>query len=121
MVCSALQDNNGLLIDPDGRIYKCWGLIGKEQFVVGELDKEEFKPIYYKFVGRNPLHYEKCRNCDILPFCGGGCFHEAYYRTGDPFNPICGFTFSKEVLEMVLKLYAIDRYKKILEEKSIFI
>ncbi|MGB9718407.1 MAG: SPASM domain-containing protein [Thermoproteota archaeon] len=70
-ICSAIRENSQL-IDPTGRIYKCWALVGKEEFAVGNID-EEYKPTFYEFVMRIQQTLQRCRGCSILPFCNGGC------------------------------------------------
>jgi len=118
-LCSAMQENS-LLIDPVGDLYKCWGLVGKKTFVVGSIYEEKYKPIFYEFITRSPLISQKCRLCNILPYCNGACLYEAYWKTGSPFNIICSEVFGKEALEKILKLYVMDRYKSLLKEKGLY-
>lgn len=71
-----LDHYNSFVLDPEGNVYKCWDLIGQKDFSLGNIkDCYDFtkSPIYYKFLNYNPLDYEECRNCMILPNCLGGC------------------------------------------------
>jgi uncharacterized protein len=113
IICSALQAHS-FIIDPTGEIYKCWALVGKKEYSVGSIYEDKFKPTYYKFVARmTPLPIQ-CHGCSILPYCNGGCLYEAYYKTKNPFNIVCGEIFSRQSLEILCKLYVIDRYKELL-------
>ena len=118
-LCSALQENSQI-IDPKGDIYKCWAFVGLKQYIVGSIYSNKYKPIYYAFLTKMQPIPVKCRNCNILPYCNGGCLYEAYYMTKDPFNIICGGTFSRDSLEKIVKLYVIERYRKILKEKGLW-
>jgi len=117
-VCSAIT-NTSRIIDPLGKIYKCWGLVGMDQFSVGDVFEGENSLAYVKFVGRNPLHFSRCRKCNILPYCNGGCLYESYFKIGDPFKIACGTVFGRETLKTIIKLYVMDRYKDILKKKGI--
>jgi len=108
-------------IDPRGNVYKCWGLIADERFCVRNIREDKYRPIFYEYITRNMSLPQKCKECNILPFCGGGCLYESYTRTGNPFNIICVDSLSKEMLETDIKLYTIRKYKNIFREKGIIL
>lgn len=119
-LCTAMRESS-VIIDPKGILYKCWGLLGDEKFSIGSIYESKFKPIYYKYMTRNPLRNKKCRECYALPYCNGGCLYEAYIRTGNMFTMYCGSVQSKSGLEYMLKLYALTKYENILKTKGISI
>ncbi|RLI82038.1 MAG: hypothetical protein DRP01_10325 [Archaeoglobales archaeon] len=118
MVCAAKQVA-AEAIDPKGNVYKCWGLIADERFCVRNIREDKYRPIFYEYITANMSLPRKCKECNILPFCGGGCLHESHIRTGKPFSITCADFLSKEMLETKIKLYVIRKYKSILKEKGI--
>ena len=76
-----------LAVTPWGDFYPCHQFVGKEEFLLGNVDegitnteiRDEFKccNVYAK---------EKCRNCFAKFYCSGGCAANAYNFTGN----ICG-------------------------------
>ena len=82
---------------PDGYIYLCPEAVGAKEAVIGEY-KNGFK-LYdsiSQWEERNILTIPKCRECEIAPFCGGGCPYASIAVKGDINNPVCDE--SKEVL-----------------------
>lgn len=66
---------NQLVFAPDGSIHLCaeeaqgqWDLVG-QYYPEYKMDLASFSNIY----DSSPLKLEKCRNCTMLPVCGGGC------------------------------------------------
>lgn len=69
--CSALRTNT-FVIGPTGEFYKCWHHIGINDKCIGNLKEGiKFTPLYVKWL---TLDYpDKCKKCNILPICRGGC------------------------------------------------
>jgi len=62
------------VVDPLGRLYKCWDLIGREDEIIGTVDKGiKLEDGSAKWLTWDYLKYEECLNCNILPICLGGC------------------------------------------------
>ena len=113
--CTLMYDS-AEIIDPVGDIYKCWGLVGQKKFSVGKIGKG-YNSNFYKWMTRNPIDNPKCRECNVLPFCNGGCAYYAYLRTGDAFKTFyCDPVQGKDALEISLRLYIIDKYREKLKE-----
>ena len=108
--CTSSRSLFSEIIDPRGFLYKCWGLVGLDDQIVGSIFSGK-NQLYVKYIGYNPLRYDKCQNCSILPFCIGGCHYENYVVLGDPFKPFCGVVFGPETLKYVLKLRLIARHR----------
>lgn len=67
---------NSFVIDHEGYLYKCWNLVGDIENAVGNINEPTFDSSGYKsgrWLSRNPLESDKCRECSLLPLCVGGC------------------------------------------------
>ncbi len=70
---------NGWVIDEVGNMYKCWNDIGIPEKSVGNinlgdnyLQRTDLLQEYSSF---DPMTYEECKDCKMLPTCLGGCPH----------------------------------------------
>ena len=64
---------NRIVIDADGKLYKCHRLVGKSQYSCGNVfDGLVKNEIYNAFISTE-LKDEECEKCNILPLCQGGC------------------------------------------------
>jgi len=74
------------LIDPYADVYKCLTFVGQKEHSIGHLNKdgeiEEHTWAYYNWMSRDPLAIKECRECIMLPSCGGGCAAIAYEKFG---------------------------------------
>ncbi len=68
-------------IDPLGKIYKCPGSAGMDEFVIGDINDDELNYRNTQFMTFDPC--EICRDCPYIPLCGGGCRLGAYIKKGD--------------------------------------
>lgn len=69
---------NGLVIDPNGDVYKCWSDIGIADRRVGNIkdnDKIENQQLYCDYLLYDPTTDKNCSKCNVLPLCLGGCPH----------------------------------------------
>ena len=70
--CNASHDN-AFVIGADGRVYKCWDDIGKEEMVVGSIhqDRREWNDFRIRRYCRetDPFEAPACRECFHLPIC----------------------------------------------------
>ncbi|MCL2322669.1 MAG: SPASM domain-containing protein [Oscillospiraceae bacterium] len=82
MSCGAVSLNY-FVIDHMGNLYKCWNNICVEDKIVGNInDKMNFiNEENYKWLSYNLSDNDKCKECEYLPLCMGGC----------PYFPINGF------------------------------
>lgn len=68
-----------LSVTPWGDLYPCHQFVGKEEFLMGNVDDGIVKPeIADDFRGCNVYSKEKCRNCFAKFYCSGGCMANAY-------------------------------------------
>jgi len=78
--CEAVREH-AYTIDPHGKIYKCPGSAGMDQFVIGDINEDELNYRNTQFMTFDPC--EACRGCPYIPICGGGCRMSAYIKKGD--------------------------------------
>lgn len=85
-----LADNlNGCVVAPSGYVFKCWEEIssGSEK-AIGHLSTAAQHPGQImnkaKYLNWDPFSREKCRECNILPICGGGCSYDAINTGHEP-------------------------------------
>lgn len=86
--CSAVRFHS-YVVDPLGRLYKCWNVIGKDDEAVGNLlHPEGLNARLVKWLALEPFDIAECHECDILPLCAGGCpyhyYRGEYERAGHP-------------------------------------
>lgn len=73
--------SSSFAIDGNGNLYKCWHDIGNSSKIVGNiLDKnKDITEIQKQFSVMseyqlwNPFKFKKCKECNLLPVCMGGC------------------------------------------------
>ena len=78
--CSMHCDNR-FIIDLSLNVYKCELLINKKEASVGFIEKNgTFVPNsnFYSQMYFSPDKVERCKNCKLLPLCGGGCTGKAF-------------------------------------------
>ncbi|MEA1994447.1 MAG: radical SAM protein [Euryarchaeota archaeon] len=108
---------NDLMFNPDGNLVPCLEAAGNcpEEFIVGNIFDD---PVYNsnadKFFKRSPLDFEKCRNCDIIAFCGGGCIPFAYAEN-DTLNSV-SCPFYKYIFKDMAEIYI----QNCLSDKSMY-
>lgn len=65
------------VVDPLGKLYKCWSDIGIPDRVVGDITDNIYTELNYErlneFILYNPTKDERCKSCKHLPICMGGC------------------------------------------------
>lgn len=67
---------NGFVLDPFGKIYPCWEIVGKKAFQIGDYNNENIvwnNSVLEKWRGKNILTSDSCHHCKYALLCGGGC------------------------------------------------
>ncbi len=73
--CDALCKNS-FVVEPDGKLYKCWGEVGSSKANIGKINADgsiAFNHRLDSWLAYSPFEDEECKNCKILPLCMGGC------------------------------------------------
>lgn len=84
----AVRNIHTWAIDAKGDVYKCWEIIGNNDYKVGELTEKGINVTNKTLLNRylfasDPFENQKCLDCFCLPICGGGCPHK---RIENEFN-----------------------------------
>ncbi|MBO3283905.1 radical SAM protein [Paenibacillus sp. FSL M8-0228] len=88
VACAAIAANS-MVIQPDGGIQKCWNTVGNKNYLIGHIS-ENFSIEQLnsnKWIDYSPYKFEKCRGCNVLPLCGGGCAQQAF--ESEEKQPVC--------------------------------
>ncbi|WP_319522180.1 radical SAM/SPASM domain-containing protein [uncultured Desulfosarcina sp.] len=73
--CGANSDEM-IVVDPLGRIYRCWHSVGNPDEAIGTVfDGIKNNQIEKKWKSYDPFSNDDCINCKVLPLCMGGCTH----------------------------------------------
>ena len=92
------------VVDNHGEIYRCWNHVGNLKRSCGNVknfDEDNLRSNYLSAIQWNPIRHAKCRDCNCLPICMGGC-PDAMKNSVDG-QPVCGTI--KYNLEKVLNYY----------------
>lgn len=86
------------VFSPDGYVYLCPEAVGVKEARIGEFGENlKLYDSIEHWEKRNILTIEKCKSCEIAPFCGGGCPFASLKVKNDINEPLCAD--SKEVLK----------------------
>ncbi len=95
-----IEFKNSVVVNHDGNIYKCPGLIGRERFRVGDLNVE---------IGDYGLSHnlsswknKECLDCGYLPVCFGGCRYMKLVRDGNMDGVDCKKIYFDATLEKLI-------------------
>lgn len=97
---------SSLVVDSDGRIYKCWEEVGQYENSIGDiLDPKDKGNInrYLSYMLFDPTMDGQCSTCKTLPNCMGGC---PLRRNNSGGKMECSIYKSK-MEEMIIKSYGL--------------
>jgi len=95
---------NSFVLDFEGNLYKCWNSIGNKKESIGNIENMDITNHRHgQWLLWDPLKHTKCKECDILPLCMGGC---PYYPILDKTEPIC------DAYKYNLKDFLLYHYEK---------
>ena len=78
--CSICTENR-YVVDANLDVYKCEILVNQSDAKVGVIDNNGnviYNSNFYKQMSVSPDRNAKCRDCKLLPLCGGGCVGKEY-------------------------------------------
>lgn len=108
--CGLMKDSN-YTIDPNGVLFKCWDHVGIDEHRMGTIRDDaavSLTPKYFEWMSRDALEISECRECILLPACGGGCAAISYAEKGTYKAPGCFRV--KYIIEDQLKIYLETQY-----------
>lgn len=93
-MCTSKLDN-ALVISSNGDIFKCLSGVGRDDFIEGNVNSDQYDLPNYLY----PELYQECleKKCPYLPLCHTGCRFESYLKNGKMKEVDC----NKEVLDSV--------------------
>ncbi|MCK4664028.1 MAG: SPASM domain-containing protein [Bacteroidales bacterium] len=101
--CEAVRENS-FTIDPSGKIYKCSAMVGREEYSVGNVNKDwensSFNSVNVSFMTSDA--WKNCLNCKFLPLCGGGCRLGALMQKGNLDDISCEKEYFEKVLNKLI-------------------
>ncbi len=103
----------------DGYIYACSETIGDQSQAIGTF-APEFKMWSDKLAAwnnRSIMTLEKCRDCNISTFCGGGCAYAALMLNGSQDNPVC--QDAKKVIDSYLDTIKDELLKEVVLKEAV--
>lgn len=106
LTCTA-NEYDGVIIGPDGYLYKCWNHLGIQDFIVGDIDTGFYYNKTYKDFILDEKLDEKCYKCSILPLCYGGCTDKRLRE-----NKSTCLSLKYNVIDRI-KLYSMNKFKYI--------
>ena len=82
-ISCGLSQVNGVIVDPEGYLYRCAHLIGHKDHIIGHLKTGHFyNDEDMKFL--DVEYAEKCKKCNLFPICMGGCVFERMLNSDEP-------------------------------------
>lgn len=71
----AVRNPMSMVIGPQGELYKCWNDVAQPDKIYGHISGEitNEKLLLEYLMDADPFENEDCRDCLLLPVCGGGC------------------------------------------------
>ena len=103
-VC-AIERRNSVIVNFDGTLYKCPGLIGRKDFCVGDLKGGLID--CHKSHALDNWKNETCLSCSYLPLCFGGCRYMKLVREGN----MRGVDCKKKYLDVILEKLVLQDVK----------
>lgn len=100
--------NEYVAVTPDGTIYPCHQLVGRENFKMGNVvDGQLKKEIVSYFREAHVYNKSQCPDCWAKFHCSGGCHANAYYFSNSIYKPYeLGCELMKKRIECALYLKA---------------
>ncbi|WP_346885195.1 radical SAM/SPASM domain-containing protein [Clostridium sp. UBA4395] len=104
--CAALS-TNGFGVDPEGNLYKCWTDIGIVNKSSGDI-YNGVKLNNYTLKWLTSELEDKCKSCNILPLCQGGCLYHKFNNDVDTLRCIT----NENLVKQAIKEYYMDYIKQ---------
>jgi len=96
-----MEHRDAMVINYDGSIYKCPGLIGRKEFSAGDIRTGIMD--YSQSHNLDNWKNEECLDCEYLPLCFGGCRYMKLVRDGNMDGVDCKKPYLDATLETLVK------------------
>ncbi len=111
-----------LAVTPWGDFYPCHQFVGKEEFIMGNVETGIVKTeIREEFKACNVYAKEECQNCFAKFYCSGGCAANAYNYKGTingVYDPGCELQRKRVECAIMIKAAMAEDEKEIDNEKE---
>jgi uncharacterized protein len=97
----AVDRKSALVVNYDGAIYKCPGVIGQAEFKIGDVVSGVGD--YTVSHGMANWKNDECLNCVYLPLCFGGCRYMSLLTSGSIAGLDCRKAYYEESFEMFVR------------------
>ena len=88
------------VVDPIGDLYKCAGFAGIKKFSVGSIYEKKLNKMYTQVVGLE--NWQKCKHCEFVPMCAGGCLFLNHIENKDFRKKACQYEALKGTVMQTL-------------------
>jgi uncharacterized protein len=107
--CCATREHT-YTIDPWGKIYKCPALVGREEYITGDVHDLETNHRNTQFMTVDLWRDPFCQPCSYRPICGGGCRGSSVTQSGDFEKIACEKRYFDNVaIELVKREYLVEQ------------
>jgi len=107
--CCATREHT-FTIDPWGRVYKCPALVGREEFIIGDIKDSQTTHRNTQFMTVDLWRDPFCQPCSYRPICGGGCRGSSVTQSGDFGKIACEKPYFDNVaMELVKREYLVEQ------------
>lgn len=104
-ICHFKAAEHQVIIDTDGVIFKCPAMVGRMDKSCGNVSDLKLSERYQEFMTFDLVEWKgKCRDCQYLPFCAGGCNYHAELQTGSYKNVFCEREFFDKTIHEFIKI-----------------
>lgn len=87
------HNKHGYVVSPSLKVAKCDELLDLPKHQIGYINDEGIlvhtNDNYKKQTSSSPADYEECRDCKLLPLCGGGCPIVSLNKKGSLYSSTC--------------------------------
>src|SRR3990172_9268071 len=103
--CCATREH-AYTIDPWGKIYKCPALVGREEYITGDIHDAQTNYLNTRFMTVDLWRDPFCQPCSYRPICGGGCRGSSVTQSGNFEKIACEKPYFENVaVELVKREY----------------
>jgi uncharacterized protein len=101
----------GMVIDPDGLVYKCPMDMGlTDRAYASVFDTHVRLSNLLPWLTYSGFEYKQCRNCPVLPQCGGGCPHRRLFQAQELHDEEFCYSYLRGDLESRIREYAMTNH-----------
>ncbi len=101
-VCPVTRNESGLIIDQQGRIFKCNSMLGHPELATGHVKDNEYNQQHQTFVHLDV--YNQCpQDCTYMPMCSGGCRLSSFLKNQNFRTPACHKPYLNKMAPEIIK------------------